>query len=90
MESIYHDIPRFYTALAEWGACMVYLRLLKEPEIKKGVVLKSAAALVIQILFLELTGGLPTILWIPCMSMAALLMYLFIRICAKTTAKECL
>ena len=69
---------------------MVYLRLLKEPEIKKGVVLKSAAALVIQILFLELTGGLPTILWIPCMSMAALLMYLFIRICAKTTAKECL
>ncbi|MDO4272047.1 MAG: ATP-binding protein [Eubacteriales bacterium] len=90
MESIYRDIPRMYTALAEWGACMVYLILLKGPEIKKGFILKSAAALFIQILFLELTGGLPTILWIPCMSMAAVLMYLFILICAKTTAKECL
>ena len=24
------DIPRFYTALAEWGSCFLYLLLLKK------------------------------------------------------------
>ena len=90
MDSIYHDIPRIYTAFAEWSACMVYLLLLMKSERKKFFEFKSAAALVVQILFLELTGRLPMFLWIPCMITAALLMYLFIFICGKVTAKECL
>jgi len=90
MDSIYHDIPRIYTAFAEWSACMVYLLLLMKSERKKFFEFKSAAALVVQILFLELTGRLPMFLWIPCMITAALLMYLFIFIYGKVTAKECL
>lgn len=90
MDSIYHDIPRIYTAIAEWSACMVYLLLLMKPEQKKFFWPKSAAALVIQIVFLELTGKLPMFLWIPCMITAAVLMYFFIFICGKVTAKECL
>lgn len=26
---LYQDIPRIYTAIAEWGACLVYLYILK-------------------------------------------------------------
>ncbi len=90
MESIYQDIPRIYTAIAEWAACMVYLLLLKKSGRKKFFAIKSVAALVIQILFLEFTGGLPIIFWIPCMMTAALLMYFFIWLCGDVTAKECL
>ena len=90
MDTIYHDIPRIYTAFAEWFACMVYLLLLTESERKKSFWFKSAAALMIQVLALELTGRLPMFLWIPGMITAALLMYFFILICGKVTAKECL
>ena len=90
MESIYHDIPRIYTAIAEWASCVVYLMLLKKFCRKNFFEFKIAAALIVQVLFLELTGGLPTFLWIPCMITAALLMYFFILICVKVTAKECL
>ena len=27
---LYQDIPRIYTAIAEWGACLVYLYILKK------------------------------------------------------------
>ena len=27
---LYQDIPRIYTAIAEWGACLVYLYYLKK------------------------------------------------------------
>ena len=26
---LYQDIPRIYTAIAEWGSCLVYLYILK-------------------------------------------------------------
>ncbi|MDL2302195.1 GHKL domain-containing protein [Lachnospiraceae bacterium OttesenSCG-928-D06] len=88
MESIYHEIPRIYTALAEWSSCVIYLLLLKKSGRKRFFLPKSFIALVVQVLFLELTGGLPTVLWIPCMTTAALFMYIFILICGKVTAKE--
>lgn len=27
---LYQDIPRIYTAIAEWGSCLVYLYILKK------------------------------------------------------------
>lgn len=30
MEQIYQDIPRFYTALSEWGVCTIYCLLLEK------------------------------------------------------------
>lgn len=90
MENVYSDIPRIYTAIAEWGACMVYLGLLKKVHFSVPFVIKSAGALVIQILFLELTGGWPTALWIPCMILAGGFMYFFLFICGIHSAKECL
>ena len=78
METIYQDIPRFYTALAEWGACVIYICLIKKRFNNKITVALSTLFLVAQIELLVPTGDLPTVWWIPCMVAAALLMYLFI------------
>lgn len=78
METIYQDIPRFYTALAEWGACVIYICLIKNRFNNKITVALSMLFLVAQIALLVPTGDLPTVWWIPCMVAAALLMFLFI------------
>lgn len=78
METIYQDIPRFYTALAEWGACVIYICLIKKRFNNKITVALSTLFLVAQIALLVPTGDLPTVWWIPCMVAASLLMYLFI------------
>lgn len=78
MEIIYQDIPRFYTALAEWGACVIYICLIKKRFNNKITVALSTLFLVAQIALLVPTGDLPTVWWIPCMVSAAFLMYLFI------------
>lgn len=78
METIYQDIPRLYTALAEWGACVIYICLIKKRFNNKITVALSTLFLVAQIALLVPTGDLPTVWWIPCMVSAAFLMYLFI------------
>ena len=78
METIYQDIPRFYTALAEWGACIIYICLIQKRFNNKITVALSTLFLVAQIALLVPTGDLPTVWWIPCMVSAAFLMYLFI------------
>lgn len=75
------DIPRTLTALAEWAACLVCIgcspRRLKGP--KLWAVL--GAALVVQTVFLELTGPLPLAWWLPCMVVAVALMLFLIWLC---------
>lgn len=80
----YEDIPRLYTAVAEWGACMVYLlAVLKRGVSKKGFFIISTAALAGQCLLLVLTGNLPMMFWVPCMILAAASMYLFLYCCTR-------
>ena len=63
------DIPRICTALAEWGACMVYLCLIKREKFRRlSFWLVSLAVLAVQAAFLELTGGLPVAFWLSCMA----------------------
>ena len=73
------DIPRLYTALAEWLACLVYiLSLLPE---KRGSLRfwgLAAAMLAVQSAFLVATDDVPLPLWIPCMLAAIGLMFLFL------------
>lgn len=86
IESLYQDIPRFYTAIAEWCACMVYLNVLKKRVSgPKGWGI-AGAALALQCALLVLTGMLPTIFWIPSMLTAAGLMFLFLRINSREQA----
>ena len=67
MENIYQDIPRLYTALAEWLACMTYCLVLNR-KIKNNIfTIYSVIALIIQSAFLVFTKNLPVVFWIPCM-----------------------
>lgn len=88
MDEIFRDIPRFYTALAEWTACGLYLTLMKKRFSGAGTVLISVAALFIQSVFLILTDDLPTVFWIPCMAAAVGLMYVYIYSTCRTNALE--
>lgn len=78
MNAIYMDIPRFYTALAEWFSCIVYFFIFRKrlSGIKNYIV--CMAALLIQAAYLVFTGNLDTFFWVPCMLMAAAMMYAFL------------
>ena len=77
MNSVYQDIPRIYTALAEWLACFGYCLVLKRKVKNEEFVLFSVLALVLQSMFLVLTKSLPVILWIPCMILAVGFMFAY-------------
>lgn len=72
------ELPRLYTALAEWLACIVYILPLKK-QLKGGALLAlSGGFLMVQSLFLTLTKDLPIYFWIPCMIAAIGMMFYFI------------
>ncbi len=82
------DIPRIYTAIAEWGACVVFVLLVAR---RRGWVGTTAIALsgLVALIAVQLWAGmLPLALWIPGMLAAAtamfLLLYATLRISAVT------
>ena len=77
-------MPRLFTALAEWGACMVFL--LQYPRKFHGSRFWMAAGgtLLLQGMWLGLTGSLPVALWMPAMAVAVGLMFLFLLTCGQT------
>lgn len=77
------DIPRIYTALAEWLACIICLLEVRRRLTGWKFALTAIGALVVQSVFLTLTPGLDDFLWILCMATAAGMMYVFIYICAE-------
>ena len=85
MDTIYQDIPRLYTALAEWLACLTYCLILKRKVKRPAFIAISAVALVVQCAFLVLTKNLPIYFWVPCMLIAVMLMYLFMYLVCDDT-----
>lgn len=79
------DIPRFYTALAEWSACALYISLWPLRHSLPKTLLICAGAFALQCLLLVPTGGLTGGLWILCMSAAVGLMFLLLRHCCKAS-----
>ena len=77
------DIPKLYTALAEWLACVLFVRLLPQRynAAKTGGIL--AAALPLFGLVQWLIGIVPLSLWIPGMIVALVLMYATIWLCCR-------
>lgn len=72
------DTPRFYTALAQWLACLVYL-LPGRRRLRGGtLVLHTGVFLLIQSLFLVWTKEAPIWLWTPCMLVSFGFMFIFI------------
>ena len=85
MENYYQDIPRLYTAIAEWLACFTYCLVLRRKVNRTKFIIFSIIALIVQSLFLVLTKDLPLFMWVPCMLMAVFFMFVFMySVCEDT------
>lgn len=82
------DIPRIYTAIAEWAACLIFVIVLRKRFEKKKTYGIALVMLVVQIVFLCLTGNVSLWFWIPCMLIAYLCMTFFIYASCKTSYWE--
>ncbi len=74
---VVQDIPRFLTAFSEWSAVVSLCTLFPRRNRLPGFIAKALIFLVGQTVFLELTGHVPRVFWIPCMVLAVLAMGLF-------------
>ncbi|WP_216772363.1 ATP-binding protein [Metabacillus halosaccharovorans] len=88
MNEILPDIPRIYTALAEWLACMIYISVLKKRLSGWKFYFFTAGVLIIQTVFLVVTKDLSIIFWIPCMIAAIGMMFLFIYVSCNISVIE--
>lgn len=79
------DIPRIFTAVAEWLACILCICELKRKVNGGKLAFVSAAFLLIQSTFLIMTEGMQGALWILCMAMAVAIMYGFILLCCDVS-----
>lgn len=88
-----HNIPRLFTALAEWCACIVCICRYDRHRIHGiRLLVVSALALLVQGAFLNITGAWPLVWWVPCMLAAIALMLGLIWLCCDmrpTTAVYC-
>ncbi|MDD3403577.1 MAG: ATP-binding protein [Hespellia sp.] len=84
MEVVIRDIPRIYTALAEWSACLITIIMFRKRLQGVKLYLTAAVMLVVQVAFMDLTKALNSnVMWILCMAGAVALMFTFIFICCK-------
>lgn len=77
------DIPRLYTAIAEWAACLIFLAVapIRFPRKIRRVI--ALVALIVECTFLVATSNVAIIFWIPCMIIAFLMMVCFIHVSCK-------
>ena len=88
ISNVIPDIPRIYTAIAEWSACIVFAMMLPKRFDRTKTVLLALLFLVLQSVFLVNTGDLSLILWIPCMVGAVGLMYLLLFTTCRITFRQ--
>ena len=82
------DIPRLYTALAEWLACVICILTLRRRFSRVETTVCAVVWLVVLSVFLQVTGGVPLAWWIPCMAAAVGMMYGFLYLCCEVSALE--
>lgn len=88
MNAALPEIPRLYTAIAEWLGCAMFVAVL--PSRLRGwrLWLVMSGGLAVQAAFLAATGSLPVGFWVPCMLAAVLLMYLLLLACCRVSALD--
>lgn len=89
-EWVYNDIPRIFTATAQWGACIVYVSILSKRYSTRKTAALSALLLPLQCAFLTCTGHLALAWWFPVMAASALLMWLMLAVLCKESVKDTL
>lgn len=87
-EWIYYDIPRIFTAIAQWGACIVFIFILKNRYGRAKTAILSFLFLIIQCIFLKCTEHLHIIWWIPVMAASAFIMWLMLAALCKGTIRD--
>ena len=88
MNSTFPEIPRLYTALAEWLACMVYIWPLRKQLTGRGLIALAGVFFILQSSFLMLTRDLPILFWIPCMIAAIGMMFYFLYVSCRISVWE--
>ncbi|MBE7702330.1 sensor histidine kinase [Oerskovia sp. Sa1BUA8] len=82
------DIPRGFTAFAEWSACLVYILLLRKrftpPVLGLALGLGLGLLWSVQIF----AGKMPIALWTLGMAMAVAAMYAVVALCADVSTRE--
>ena len=80
MDDMMPDIPRLYSAIAEWMACMVVILPFPKrfSKVKTGIIM--AVMLVAQSGFMVVTENVSLFFWLPCMIGAVVLMLFFIYV----------
>ena len=84
------DIPKIYTALAEWMACCVFVMAMEKRSGKWKTAGILAVFLVLFSVLQYYIGVWPVAVWIPAMAAAMGLMCLCIWLCCRITAKAAL
>ena len=82
------DIPRLYTALAECLATLLYAQQLVPRYSARRSTVNSLIWMAGLAVFMQLTGSVPLVLWLPCMVAAIGSMYLFLWCTCETTPLE--
>lgn len=88
MDNNLMDIPRLYTAIAEWAACMVFLLNMRKRFKGKVFCIYALGGLIFQTFFLTATVDVNIIFWIPCMIIASVLMICFIYLGSEGTWRD--
>lgn len=81
------EIPRYLTAIAEWGACLVYIVVARRRWGTVATAGIAALALGALLLVQMWAGTLPIAWWIPGMLAAIAVMYAFISLCLDANAR---
>lgn len=82
------DIPKLYTALSEWCACLVFVLILEKRLTRLKTALILCALLASLSVLQHYIGIWPVAFWIPGMIGASLLMYAAIYACCKIDFAE--
>lgn len=79
IDDVLPDIPRLCTGIAEWGACVVYLAILRRRVRPLALAGLLAAGLVVLVATQLFAGTLPLPLWTAGMLASVAAMFLFLR-----------
>ncbi len=82
------DIPRLFTGLAEWAACLVFILILKRRFHGLRFWLGVTGGLILQLVIQLIAGLLPLSVWLLGMISAVGGMYLFIHFSSDITARD--
>lgn len=80
------NIPRLYTALADWLACVLYLYYLPKRITGWRRYTLYVVMLLIMAAFMQATGSVPRNWFLPCIAVSAVLMYILLRLGSSASA----